>query len=116
MKEVKSSISTKPSVEDTIQYFSENIDVPRDLIFVNVPNEKELEKLASTSSGLIVAGKKAVTGYNEFLFTVLAVGSNLTDIVPRDKIYLKVKMIEEQIIDGHIFTVISPFQLIAKKK
>ncbi len=127
----KAPKSQKPTVEETIQYFSDNINPVRDCIYVNVPTVKEIEKLATTQSGLIIQGKGSETSYNEFLYTILATGDNQSIIAgsetffvgnsePQykagDKIYLKVKNLEQQMIEGHVFAIVSPFQVIAKKK
>lgn len=106
MKEIKAPV--KITAEETIKFFSDNIQAVRDTVYINIPTEDDMK----TESGLYVKGK----AYNEFMHTVLAVGENNTDFKAGDKVYVKLATFEQQMIEGHKFAVISPFQVIAKRK
>jgi co-chaperonin GroES (HSP10) len=106
MKEIKAPI--RITTDETIKYFADNIQAVRDTIYVNVFTEEDFK----TESGLIVKGK----AYNEPAYTILAVGEATTGYIPGEKVYLKIRELDTQMINGHKFAIVSPFHIIAKKK
>lgn len=106
-------------IKETFEFVHLNFKVVRDLIIINLPTATELEELNVSKSGLITSfgdkTKDKTPTHNQYIYTVLGVGPDVTDIEVGDKIHVK-PGIDAFMIEDFTMGCISRFQVIMIKK
>lgn len=101
-----------PSIDEMLKFFSENYTPLKGEVVVNVPSEEELEKVATTKSGLFKGG----SAKEDYLYTVLAKGSDVDELEVGDKVIIHTNQMPSLCVNGYVVAQVSKFTIKGKMK